>query len=938
MTFKKFEYDDAFDFFDKTNFFCLKTSVFVEEAVKIFDVGGMHFPIPPHPFFNKDLYSFTKREDPGSEFIGWASPLLDVEYYGQQYGVPVEQVLTHVSNAVIRDEFVEFCPLLTRSDFKASKFSSLSDWIELLNNPNVSLVGQKFVKFMPEFYRSTAKNMYFENELLDYLFNKELSAGQPHVLFDNWYYAQKHPSFLQERSGHKPWYYVNSTKNGFGENFSPFYDPMKSNHDIVTARGKDDAVNILHRIQSEFPAFLPHREVLPSALLYAFLDKPITECYNNLIDFDDVLEALAVARTHKPVVSRDKIKLSVCILNYGKPTFSILSALAAARNSPPDTEVLVLENGSDPKDFEMISKLTSHSEKIRVIRSPKNLYFGEGNNVLLDMTQGDNILFLNNDAFVGPNTIARMLTHLGRNRKVSAAGVTFLFPDLKVQESGGIVSDCGQQIQLRKGSDLKDHMAAVLGTSPIDTQYISSACFCVRKEVLQDIGGYDLLYEPLYFEDTDLCKRITSLGKRIELIPDEYVIHFENASTKEFLGDGFMAQIAGNRQKFRQRWMYAKAKFKPREMLPALQTAFDKKLPTALVYTPFNMQLGGGERYILSVVAALSKTYNVILATNLPCSKTRVSFVAQSMDVIFPKKGRVDIKMFDEALQFGPFDLMVVMGNQIIPPVPLLAKKNVYHCQFPFPGHHVDAWQSHRLENVDEFWVNSKYTQHFVRRGLEDLGYEKPVNITYAPVSGFTGKGKKKPTKKSFKVVNIGRFDPAGHGKQQDTAIEIFRAFSEKHPDATLDLVGGLTNDPEKNKYFDGLKKAAEGLNVNFHPNASRAAVEKILMDGDIYLHCCGFGRDIAAGPEYQEHFGIAVVEGMMAGLIPVVYDGGGPKEIVEPSGEGGIYSSKEGAVEILEKLYESSQDELIVASKKVAQYATRFSDKVFVSKIEELT
>jgi glycosyltransferase involved in cell wall biosynthesis len=42
-----------------------------------------------------------------------------------------------------------------------------------------------------------------------------------------------------------------------------------------------------------------------------------------------------------------------------------------------------------------------------------------------------------------------------------------------------------------------------------------------------------------------------------------------------------------------------------------------------------------------------------------------------------------------------------------------------------------------------------------------------------------------------------------------------------------------------------------------------------------------GYGQDLDAHPESAEHFGIAIVEAMSAGIIPLAFNAGGPREIL---------------------------------------------------------
>jgi glycosyltransferase involved in cell wall biosynthesis len=67
-----------------------------------------------------------------------------------------------------------------------------------------------------------------------------------------------------------------------------------------------------------------------------------------------------------------------------------------------------------------------------------------------------------------------------------------------------------------------------------------------------------------------------------------------------------------------------------------------------------------------------------------------------------------------------------------------------------------------------------------------------------------------------------------------------------------------------------------------------------------------------------SEHFGIAIVEAMAAGLIPVVPDCGGPAEFVPKRYQ---YHTLANAAEIVEKYINVSQCERLTISRIAGQF-----------------
>jgi len=113
-------------------------------------------------------------------------------------------------------------------------------------------------------------------------------------------------------------------------------------------------------------------------------------------------------------------------------------------------------------------------------------------------------------------------------------------------------------------------------------------------------------------------------------------------------------------------------------------------------------------------------------------------------------------------------------------------------------------------------------------------------------------------------VVTISRFS---REKKLETLFEVARLT----PEAKFVLIGSLMD----KAYYKELNEEAKRIgNVELHPNAPASEVLEIMRKGMIYLHTMPY-----------EHFGIAVVEAMSQGLVPVVHRSGGPwRDILECS------------------------------------------------------
>ena len=189
---------------------------------------------------------------------------------------------------------------------------------------------------------------------------------------------------------------------------------------------------------------------------------------------------------------------------------------------------------------------------------------------------------------------------------------------------------------------------------------------------------------------------------------------------------------------------------------------------------------------------------------------------------------------------------------------------------------------------IDQSWVKS-YTK-FLSNSQYTAGWAKKLwdaesDIVYPPVRTSVTPGKKVEL-----ITSIGRFfDPSlGHSKKQLELLEAFTRMFSSHVGIgswKLSFVGGA--DAASRDYALAIRRGAIGLPVAVYLNAPREIVETTLATASIYWHGGGFGEDAELHPERFEHFGIAVVEAMAAGAVPVVFAAAGPAEIVRHAVDG---------------------------------------------------
>lgn len=238
---------------------------------------------------------------------------------------------------------------------------------------------------------------------------------------------------------------------------------------------------------------------------------------------------------------------------------------------------------------------------------------------------------------------------------------------------------------------------------------------------------------------------------------------------------------------------------------------------------------------------------------------------------------------------------------------------------------------------IDQSWVksytkflsNSQYTAGWVKK-LWDANSE----IVYPPVRTTV-----KPGTKVELITSIGRFfDPSlGHSKKQLELLEAFtRMFSSREGIGSwkLSLVGGA--DGASRDYALAIRRGAIGLPIAVHLNAPREIVETTLATASIYWHGGGFGEDGELHPERFEHFGIAVVEAMAAGAVPVVFAAAGPAEIVRHGVDGFHWKTLEELQSLTRRLMNDEELRLKMSA-SAQERAAEFGVDVFAKRISSL-
>ncbi len=345
------------------------------------------------------------------------------------------------------------------------------------------------------------------------------------------------------------------------------------------------------------------------------------------------------------------------------------------------------------------------------------------------------------------------------------------------------------------------------------------------------------------------------------------------------------------------------------------------------IYSPYLDVFGGGERYIASLAYVLEKNHYVTIFTS---TDNLIKKFSQTFgidlenthylsDDIFKKRG-----LINKYLSLLRFDIFFYMTDGSL--FFSHATKNFLIIQSPSHIPPNTPFNNLKLVNWQTICY-SKFISDIIKKRLNKNSLILPPFISQ-PITP-------KIDKENI-ILSVGRFFLYPHNKKQDILIDVFKEnYKDKFQNYRLILAGGLTEKGGED-YLNILKSRAKGLPIEFKINLTFDQIKSLYSKAKIYWHAAGFGEDLNIRPEKAEHFGITTLEAASYGAVPVVFSGGGQKEIINHSKNGYLWKTKDDLINYTRQLIQST-DKFVKLSENARIRAQDFSQKSFYDQLEKI-
>ncbi len=234
-------------------------------------------------------------------------------------------------------------------------------------------------------------------------------------------------------------------------------------------------------------------------------------------------------------------------------------------------EVIIVENNSEEEktfrdysallgseydpDQECVGELCE-GVTVKVVTWKQGFNYSAINNYGAEFATGEMILLLNNDTeIISPHTIMELVSSCQLER-VGAAGALLYYADDTIQHAGIVYKIGGFAANELTCKEYTDPQYYPYTRVVREMSACTAACLMVRKEVFENIGGFD---EELVvaLNDVDLCMRVRASGYRILFNPFATLHHYESKSRGLEETDEKRERFEREIKHFQERWQFS---------------------------------------------------------------------------------------------------------------------------------------------------------------------------------------------------------------------------------------------------------------------------------------------------------------------------------------------------------------------------------------------
>ncbi|UCN00605.1 glycosyltransferase family 2 protein [Sulfurimonas sp. SWIR-19] len=220
------------------------------------------------------------------------------------------------------------------------------------------------------------------------------------------------------------------------------------------------------------------------------------------------------------------IKVSIVVVTYNNLALTKACLQSMQKyNNYDNCEIIVVDNMSQKDNTrEFLLEYEQKHENVKVILNDKNGGFSYGNNIGIKEANGEIVILLNNDTYVTPDWIRRLVAHFYTDENIGMVGPRTnnigneAKIDIKYDSMDEMIRFAQNLYEQNKMKQYKDIKA------------LAFFCVAIKKELFDKIGLLDEAFGIGMFEDDDFCERAKIAGYKLICADDVYIHHHLGAT------------------------------------------------------------------------------------------------------------------------------------------------------------------------------------------------------------------------------------------------------------------------------------------------------------------------------------------------------------------------------------------------------------------------
>lgn len=242
--------------------------------------------------------------------------------------------------------------------------------------------------------------------------------------------------------------------------------------------------------------------------------------------------------------------VSVVIVSYNTRDLTLAAVGSVYAHCDVPFDVWVVDNGSADGT---VAALRERYPGVHVIALDENVGFGRGNNVAMERARGSFFLLLNSDArLVRRGDVSALVARARVHGRIGVVGPRLVSEEGAIEYSArrfpSVTGEFLRRFGLHRLFPRRWVAGRLLGSfwphdAVRDVDWLTGACLVVRREVYEQVGGFDPRIF-MYGEEQEWCHRVRAAGWRIVFDPGVTVVHRRAASSGAGAGAAWRVRAA----------------------------------------------------------------------------------------------------------------------------------------------------------------------------------------------------------------------------------------------------------------------------------------------------------------------------------------------------------------------------------------------------------